>query len=39
MNLFVLEFVWPKKKSSAPAEDSFDEAVSNELCVSCFCDN
>lgn len=24
MNLFVLEFVWPKKKSSATAEDSFD---------------
>lgn len=24
MNLFVLQFVWPKKKSSATAEDSFD---------------
>lgn len=24
MNLFVLEFVWPKKKSSATAEDNFD---------------
>lgn len=24
MNVFVLEFVWPKKKSSATAEDSFD---------------
>lgn len=24
MNLFVLEFVWPKKRTSATAEDSFD---------------